>query len=273
MTNTGDAPDDRAPDYISGPNGHHIAYYHRDGRGPAIMFCGGFMSDMTGSKATTLEAWAEQKGHAFVRFDYSGHGASGGQFKDGTIGQWRDDALFIFDTLLSGPVILVGSSMGGWIASLIARARPDRVAGFVGIAAAPDFTERMWTHDLDDGARKTVLDQGFVEIASDYGPDPYVFTRVLFDDGRANRVMAAPLKIAGPVRLIQGTADLDVPWQTAENLGTHMKASGTDDVEVILVPGGDHRLSSDRDLARLVRVVAEIAVGRDKEALYGGGAR
>ncbi len=249
--------------FTASPSGHRIAYHKTEGApdsgGPAVLFCGGFMSDMTGSKATTLEGWAAREGRAFVRFDYSGHGASEGAFRDGTVGAWLADALHVLDTLLAGPTILVGSSMGGWIACLIARARPERVAGLIGIAAAPDFTDRLWHRELDDTARKAILDYGFVELFSEYGPDPYVFTKALFDDGRTHFVMDSSLRIDAPVRLIQGTADPDVPWETAKDLACHMQASGSADVEAVIVPAGDHRLSTEADLARLVRVVEEVS--------------
>lgn len=241
-----------------GPNGHQLAYHKTDGENPGVLFLGGFMSDMTGSKATTIEDHGKKTGHAAVRFDYSGHGISEGKFADGTIGAWAADALHIFDTLTEGPQILVGSSMGGWIASLIARTRPERIAGFIGIAAAPDFTERLWAHELEDEHRQAIMRDGRVEIFSEYGPDPYVFTKALFDDGREQSVFNAPLKIDAPVRLIHGTSDPDVPWEEAIKLAQHMKASGSTDVEAILVPGGDHRLSTDLDLARLTRIIDEI---------------
>lgn len=246
------------PSITKGPNGTDLAYVRTPGKAPGVMFLGGFMSDMTGSKAMVLEGHARKRGRAALRFDYSGHGASSGAFADGTIGAWADDALFMLDQFTEGPVVLVGSSMGGWIASLIARKRPDRLAGFIGIAAAPDFTERMWAHDLTDQQRKIILTEGRVLIPSDYGPDPYIFTKALFDDGRANSVFSKPLRLDVPVRLLQGIEDPDVPWETAKTLACHMEDSGSSDVEAVLIPGGDHRLSTERDLNRLVRTLDEI---------------
>lgn len=238
--------------------GAQIAYHHLMGQGTGVMFLGGFMSDMTGSKATSLEEHCRKAGKQFLRFDYQGHGASSGAFKDGTIGQWAQDALTMFDEFMTGPTILVGSSMGGWIASLLARQRPEKIAGFIGIAAAPDFTERMWAHDLSDDHRTQIMRDGYVEIHSEYGPDPYVFTKALFDDGRTNSIFAQPLKIEAPVRLLQGLEDPDVPYDTALKLANHMQESGSQDVEAIMIPAGDHRLSTEADLNRLCRTVSEI---------------
>lgn len=246
------------PNMTQGPNGTDLAYVRTSGGGPGVMFLGGFMSDMTGSKALTVEAHAKARDRAALRFDYSGHGQSGGAFADGTIGAWAADAIYMLENYTDGPVVLVGSSMGGWIASLLARQCPEKVAGFIGIAAAPDFTDRMWTHDLNDDMRKMILTEGRVLVPSDYGPEPYTFTKALFDDGRAQSVLTEPLKIDAPVRLIQGTEDPDVPWETAKTLACHMEDSGSPDVEAILVPGGDHRLSSDSDLARLTRILDEL---------------
>ena len=223
-----------------------------------VMFLGGFMSDMEGSKALAVEAFARGKGRPALRFDYSGHGQSEGTFAEGTIGRWSADALHMLDHFTDGRVVLVGSSMGGWIAGLLARARPAKIAGFIGIAAAPDFTERMWTHDLNDAERQAVLKDGKVLIPSEYGPDPYVFTKALFDDGRAQSLFASDLRIDAPVRLIQGTEDPDVPWETAKIYACHIEDSGSNDVEAVLIPGGDHRLSRDIDIARLLRVLDEI---------------
>ncbi len=235
--------------------GSNIAYRKTPGSGPGVVFLGGFMSDMEGSKALALEAHCKATGRAFVRFDYSGHGESDGNFADGTIGSWADDALAVIDRHTEGPQILVGSSMGGWISLLAAKARPNRVKGLIGIAAAPDFTVRHWA-ELSGTDRQTILNTGKLEVYSDYGPDPYVFTRDLFEDGWANRVNNGPIHLDIPVRLIQGTCDPDVPWQTAMSIADNLTG---DDTEVILVPGGDHRLSGPCDLKRLIRVVEATA--------------
>jgi len=234
------------------PHGTNVAYNRLPGRGPGVVFMGGFMSDKEGTKALALEAMCEREGRAFVRFDYQGHGQSSGQFKDGTIGLWAKDAIAVIDALTQGPQILVGSSMGGWVAMLAAKARAARIKGLVGIAAAPDFTVRMWNTDFDDATRAEVVANGFMQRPCDYGGDPYIITRALIEDGYRNRVIAGPLNLDMPVRLIQGTEDPDVPWQTTQLIAD--KLTG-DDVEIILVPGGDHRLSRDIDLKRLVRVV------------------
>ena len=243
------------PAFLTTRHGTRIAYHRTQGAGPGIVFLGGFMSDMEGSKALALEAWAKAEGRAFLRFDYQGHGQSDGAFADGTIGLWARDALAALDTLTEGPQVLVGSSMGGWIALKLARARPGRVRGMVGVAAAPDFTPRMWA-SLTSSQRQAITEQGFVDVPTQYGDTPYRLTRALFEDGWRERVMASSLHLDIPVRLIQGTADPDVPWAGTLEIA---KAIRGGDVEIILVPEGDHRLSTDRDLKRLIRVTRELA--------------
>lgn len=243
------------PAYLETVHSTKIAYHKTSGFGPGVVFLGGFMSDMEGGKALELEACCRRAGRAFVRFDYLGHGQSSGKFADGTIGLWLKDALAVIDRLTEGPQILVGSSMGGWISLLAAKARPGRIKGLVGIAAAPDFTVRHWA-ELSAEDQNTITKTGRLEVPTDYGPDPYVFTRALFEDGWQNRVNNGPIHLDIPVRLIQGTADPDVPWQTAMEIAANLTG---DDTEVILVPGGDHRLSEPNDLKRLVRVVDSLA--------------
>ncbi len=243
------------PSILKANHGTDIAYHKIPGAGPGVVFMGGFMSDMEGGKALALEAHCRKAGRAFVRFDYQGHGQSSGAFEDGTIGLWLQDALAVIDRITEGPQILVGSSMGGWISLLTATKRPGRVKALVGIAAAPDFTVRHWA-ELSEEAQRTIQSEGRLEVYSDYGPDPYVFTKALFEDGWTNRVNHQPIQLDVPVRLIQGTEDVDVPWQTAMSIADNLIG---DDVEVILVPGGDHRLSRDIDLKRLVRVVDNLA--------------
>jgi len=244
-----------SPQYLATSHGTRIAYHRTEGAGPGIVFLGGFMSDMEGSKALALEAWAKTEGRAFVRFDYQGHGQSEGAFADGTIGLWAKDALAVLDTLTAGPQVLVGSSMGGWIALKLAKERPHRVRGLVGVAAAPDFTPRMWA-DLTAEQHKAVTEQGFVDVPTQYGDTPYRLTRALFDDGREQRVLTSPLPLDIPVRLIQGTNDPDVPWGGTLEIAEAMPGA---DVEIILVPGGDHRLSTERDLKRLIRITGDVA--------------
>lgn len=241
----------REAQFLDVPHGTRMAYHKTAGTSPGVVFLGGFMSDMEGGKAMELEAHCQRTGRAFVRFDYAGHGRSSGKFADGTIGLWLQDALAVIDNLTEGPQVLVGSSMGGWIALLAAKARRARVKGLVGIAAAPDFTVRHWA-ELSDAERSTITTEGRLEIMSDYGPDPYVFTRALFEDGWRNRVNHGPIHLDIPVRLIQGLKDADVPWCTALEISRNLIGG---DTEVILVPAGDHRLSEPSDLKRLVRVV------------------
>lgn len=244
-----------SPSYFDSPHGTRIAYHKCDGTKPGVIFLGGFMSDMDGGKALALEAHCRQQGRSFLRFDYQGHGQSGGDFADGTIGLWAKDALSVLDHLTQGPQVLVGSSMGGWTSLLCAKARPGRVRAFVGVAAAPDFTTRMWRDELNEEQRQTILREGLVKVPTDYGPEPYTLTKALFDDGYINRVIHQPLHLDIPIRLIQGTADMDVPWQTAQHIADMVTSH---DVDIILVPDGDHRLSEPRDLARLTRVVDEV---------------
>jgi len=232
-----------------GPD-RRIAHHRIAGRGadaslPGVVFLGGFRSDMTGTKATWLEEWAAGRGRAFLRFDYRGHGASSGDFLDGCIGDWADDAAEAVARLTDGPQILVGSSMGGWIALLLARRMPERVAGLIGIAAAPDFTETMWA-EMTPAERERLLRTGRAEQPSDYSPEPYVITRRLIDDGRRHCLLNAPLPLPFPVRLLQGMADTDVPPAVALRLLDHVDCA---DARLTLVKGADHRFSGPRELA------------------------
>jgi pimeloyl-ACP methyl ester carboxylesterase len=219
---------------------------------PGVVFLGGFMSDMSGTKAVALEAWARRRGRAFLRFDYRGHGASAGRFEDGTIGDWAGDAVAALDTLTEGPQILVGSSMGGWIMLLAALARPQRVAALVGVAAAPDFTEDLIWARATPEQRRAIESVGYIDNPSAYSENPYRITRRLIEEGRNHLLLARPIPLACPVRLIHGMADRDVPWQTSQHLAEALDSS---DVEVILVKGAAHRLSEPGDLARLERVI------------------
>lgn len=243
-TNTGPAPD-----RLTTPGGETIAYHHSRGEGTSLIWLGGFMSDMEGSKVLTLEGWARQAGRPFTRFDYFGHGVSSGEFRAGTISRWRDDALKIVDEVTTGPLILVGSSMGGWIASLVALARPDRVAGIIFIAPAPDFTEKLMWADFPDEAKSAILEKGEWLSPSEYRYDPYPITRGLIEDGRANCIMDGPIAISCPVRVLQGMRDPDVPWAHAVAFAELLTS---DDVTITLIKDGDHRLSDDQNLARLI---------------------
>jgi len=232
------------------------------GTGPGIVFLGGFMSDMQGTKAVALEAWARAAGRAFLRFDYSGHGQSAGAFSDGCIGDWAEDARAAIEALTEGKQILVGSSMGGWIGALLSRKIPDRIAGFVGIAAAPDFTEDgMWAGFSED-ERARLMAHGVIDLLSEYG-DPYPITRRLIEDGRDHLVLRAPLPMPFPVRLLQGEADRDVDMAVALKLFGHIDG---EDVRLTIVKGADHRFSTPECLALITGSIQEIlaqAVGHD----------
>lgn len=243
---------------LDAADGTRIAYHRLSGAEsglPGLVFLGGFMSDMTGTKALALEAHARERGQAYLRFDYRGHGQSSGRFEDGTIGLWARDALAAFDALTEGPQILIGSSMGGWISLLLARARPQRIAALVGIAAAPDFTQGMW-ESFSEETREAIMKEGRTLLPSDYGDAPYIITRELIEDGKAQCLLGAPIPITCPVRLLQGTADSAVPWQTATKLLERLES---EDSEAILIKDGDHRLSSEKDLQRLSRILDQLS--------------
>lgn len=234
-----------------GARGAALAYRYRSGRGPTVVFLPGYMSDMTGSKAAALDAWAERTGRAFLRLDYSGCGASGGRFADGSIGRWTADACAVIDAVTDAPPLLVGSSMGGWVALRVALARP--VAALVGIAAAPDFT--IWGVILDDADRASLAARGYVERASDYGPEPYRYYAALLDDAPARLVMGGAIAVDCPVRLLHGQADPDVPWRLSLDLAERLRSP---DVQVTLVKDGDHRLSRPADLALLTQTLDDL---------------
>lgn len=241
--------------FLTTPQGRHIAYHQTPGKGPGVVFLGGFRSDMTGSKALHLQAWAEATGRSFLRFDYSGHGASRGAFEDGAISDWRQDALAVIEALTEGPQVLVGSSMGGWIALLVARDMPRHVAGLVGIAAAPDFTERMWHEEFSAAERARLLEAGLLHRPSAYSDAPYPITRRLIEDGRANLVLDRPLPLPMPVRLLQGSADSDVPPGVAMRLFDHIDSP---DLSLTLVKDADHRFSSPTCLDLIVTAVDQV---------------
>ena len=229
-----------APKFLMTNTGRNIAYHQTEGQGPGVVFLGGLRSDMTGTKALFLQDWAEAQNRAFLRFDYSGHGQSSGRFEDGAIGDWFEDAQAAL-ALTTGPQILVGSSMGGWIALLLARAMPDRIAGLVGIAAAPDFTEDGYWAEFDETQQKTLLKTGYLAMKSEYSDIPTIITRRLIEDGRNHLVLRSPLNLPFPTRLLQGTDDVDVPPSVAIALLNH--AHGPD-IQLSLVKGADHRFSS-----------------------------
>lgn len=230
-------------------NGVKIAYHHSPGISPGVVFLGGFKSDMTGSKAMALDTHCSKEGRAFLRFDYQGHGQSSGNFVDGSIGQWAADAISAFDHLTQGPQILVGSSMGGWIMLLMALQRPSRVAGLIGLAAAPDFTEDLMWDAFTDNQRSAIEVNGKLEIPNCYDDEaPYTISRHLIEEGRNQLLLRDAIDLKMPVRLIQGMQDEDVPWQTAHRI---MDQISGPDVEVQFVKDGDHRLSRPQDLRRL----------------------
>ena len=228
-----------------------LARHQREGRGPTIVFLPGYASDMAGTKALALDAWAEANGRAMLRFDYSGCGESPGAFEAQSLAQWRDDALGMIDEVAEGPVVLVGSSMGGWLMLHAALARPERVVGLVGIAAAPDFTGWGFTEE----EKLTILSAGRLEQPNPYGDRPTVTSRVFWESGEAMRLTHAPIDIHCPVRLLHGQQDPDVPWAWSLRLAELIRSP---DVRVTLVKHGDHRLSRDADIALLTATVADL---------------
>ncbi len=240
-----------APDFTARPDGLRLAYALRAGAGPTIVFLPGYMSDMEGAKALALDAWAADAGRAMLRLDYAGCGASEGAFEDGTLLSWRDDALHLIDALTEGPLVVVGSSMGGWLMLLVALARPERVAALVGIAAAPDFTAWGFT----DAQKAELAERGRIEEPSDYGDSPYVTTRALWESGQASLLLDGPVAIDCPVRLLHGQADPDVPSTVSLRLAAALRSA---DVQVTLIKDGDHRLSRPQDIGLLLATVASL---------------
>ncbi|MDO6459753.1 alpha/beta hydrolase [Granulosicoccaceae sp. 1_MG-2023] len=225
------------------------------GSTPAVVFCGGFRSDMTGSKALALQALATQQGFAFTRFDYRGHGSSPVPFEACTVSDWLQDTLTIIDQQNAGKLILVGSSMGAWLALLAACRRPQRVAGLLLIAAATDFTAELMEPALSDTQRAQLARDGLIRLPSAYDADGYPVTQQLLEDGRRHRLLDKPIPLHCPVRLLHGLADADVPWSLS--LRTQQQLQSTD-VTLELIKGGDHRLSTDADLARIARRLCEL---------------
>lgn len=236
-------------------DGATIAYHRVAGAAPGVVFLGGFRSDMTGTKARFLDEYCRQRGRAFVRFDYFGHGASSGDVTLGTTGRWAEDAIAVLDRLTEGRQILIGSSMGGWIMLLAALARAPRIHALVGIAAAPDFTEDLLWPRLDAAQRNELLSTGLVTLPSEYDPAGYTYRLSLIEDGKRHLVMRAPIALDCPVRLLHGLSDLSVPWQTSLRLAEQLTSR---DVTVTLVKDGDHRLSAEPDLARLAATLDEL---------------
>ncbi|OCK57698.1 alpha/beta hydrolase [Bradyrhizobium sp. LMTR 3] len=262
---TNSAPIDQEPSFIEvgeGAAGRRIAVRARAGSGPGLFWLGGFNSDMRGTKALALDAWAAEHGRACIRFDYSGHGESGGAFIDGTIGRWLEDSVAVFEQFCRGPQVVIGSSMGGWLALLLARAIADRdaapakLAGLVLIAPAPDFTEQLMWNNFSDEVREEIRTKGVWMRPSEYGDGaPYPITRALIEEGRNHLLLGSAIEVGCPVRILQGAQDPDVPWQHAFALAHRLPA---EDVVLTMIQDGDHRLSRLQDIARIIAAVAEM---------------
>ena len=238
--------------YFEAGGGVRLAYRYRPGRGPTLVFLPGYMSDMEGGKATALDSWAAAEGRAMIRFDYGGCGASDGEFETQTLHRWRDDAVVMIDRV-DGPVLLVGSSMGGWLMLLAALARPERVKALVGIAAAPDFTD--WGYS--DAEKRAIRETGRLSRPSPYGDSPTVTSRAFWESGEELKLLGGPIRFAGPVRLLHGSADAEVPWRISLEL---MERLASADVRLTLAKGGDHRLSREDDIALLLSTVETLVV-------------
>lgn len=247
-------------------DGTNIAVRRQEGDAPGVMWLGGYKSDMLGTKAEALAEWATGQGRAFLRHDYSGHGESGGEFADGTISKWLRESLAVFARHTRGPQVLVGSSMGGWIAlrmvQELLKAGESRVRGLVLIAPAPDFTAELVEPAMTDEQRRELAEQGYFEIPSDYVDEPYIYTRNLIEDGRANLMMSAPIDTHCPVHILQGMQDESVPHSHALKLVSLLPA---DDVTLSLVPDGDHRLSRPQDIELLISAVRDMAAQASRQ--------
>jgi pimeloyl-ACP methyl ester carboxylesterase len=242
--------------YIECPGGERLAYMRRAGaKAPGVFWLGGFKSDMTGTKATALDSWAAQTGYPFVRFDYFGHGQSSGDFRKGTISRWKDDALAVLDQICEGPQVLVGSSMGGWISTLVALERPERVAGIVLIAPAIDMTEELMWSRFPDDIKQTISRDGVWLRPSAYDPEPYAITKALLDDGRRHLILGGRVPLSCPIRILHGMRDPDVPWQLSLRL---IDVLASKDVVASFIKDGDHRLSEPADIARLNKTVGDL---------------
>ncbi len=247
------------PGKITRPDGESLAYLTTRAEvsaGPTgLVWLGGFKSDMTGTKASAVATWAKTARRTLLRFDYFAHGASSGDFADATVGRWLDDALAAFDQQTAGPQVLVGSSMGGWIALLVALARPERVKALVLVAPAPDFTEELMWKGFSDEVREVLMRDGVYRRPSEYDGGPYEITMRLIEEGRAHLLLGKPIALAAPVRILQGMADPDVPWTHAVRLVETLAGS---DVSITMTKAGDHRLSTPEDIARLVTTVETV---------------
>ena len=242
------------PAHLTMPDRRRIAFRYTPGTGPALVFLPGYMSDMSGSKATAVFEWARAQGHACLLLDYSGCGASSGKFADGSLTRWRDEVIAVIDGACRGPIILVGSSMGGWLMLLVALAMPQRIVGLIGIAAAPDFTE--WGFDADEKTEIKATGKHVRPLSPAYKGEPLGTSRAFWLSGQANLLLEHPIPLDCPVRLLHGQQDADVPWQTSLRLAEVLHSA---DVQVTLIKDGDHRLSRDCDIALLLRTVAALA--------------
>lgn len=247
--------------YLKHNDGYELAYHytppapHITQDVPQIVFLGGFKSDMNGTKALYLEEFCRAQGYGFVRLDYSGHGQSKGAFEDGNISRWKNDALEVIDSLHLKNILLIGSSMGGWISLRIALERPSLVYGFIGIAAAPDFTDDIWYNRLNDVQRAEILQNGKIAIPNEYDDTPYIITKALIEDGRENFILNTRHDIQVPMIMLQGMRDPDVPWETTSSIKNAFPQA---DIDVVLIEDGDHRLSRPEDLEILGREIKNL---------------
>ncbi len=240
------------PSFLELSDNHRIAYVLSEGNLPCVIFLGGFKSDMTGTKATALEANCKARGQRFIRFDYTGHGKSSGKFQEGTIGAWKRDALAIIDNLGAEQNILVGSSMGAWISLLCALERRDKLAGLVGIASAPDFTEKLIWEQLGSEQKEILRRDGVYYAPSCYGEEPYAITMKLIEEARGHLLLDNKINIDAPVRLLHGTLDEDVPWQISSTL---LQLISSENASLTLIKGGNHRLSEPAQLNMMCEAV------------------
>jgi pimeloyl-ACP methyl ester carboxylesterase len=251
------------PSYLKLESGARLAYHRTEGNGPGIVFMGGFRSDMTGAKAVALEAFCRTRGQAFVRFDYRGHGQSSEKFERCTIGMWKEDALTVLERLTKGPQLLIGSSMGGWLALLAAMQKPRRVAGIIGVAAAPDFTEHLILEQLSPKQREELKAKGKVMVPSDMG-EPYAITKKLIIEGRDHLILDREIPVFCPVRLLHGMKDADVPWEISLSINEKIASQ---DVKTILIEEGDHRLSEPKDIEKLLSITGKMLATYDEKPL------
>lgn len=245
-----------AVQYVMSSIGERLAFRFSGGSEPVVVFFPGYASDMEGTKAVYLDSWCREHGRGFLRFDYSGHGESEGAFAEGTIGRWTADALTVIEASTSGALVLVGSSMGGWIMLLAALALKERVRGLVGVAAAPDFTQDLMWRTLDDEQRRVLTEQGELYPPSDYVDDPFPITMKLIEEAKQQLLLDAPIKLDCPVRLIHGLEDPDVPWETSVKLASQLASQ---DVDIRLLKGGGHRLSDQVHLELIADTVSALA--------------